>query len=394
MKSKEKQSSAILDTLYARGPQSRIDLSKLLGITPATVSDITQDLINDNLIFELGEDAEQNTAGRRKILLGICKDHSYYVGVELFSQSLALCITDNKNNLIDEIIYEYDRDNPISNEVIIESLSKFLDKHTSYNIKSIGIAIPGHYDLDIEHIVTNNPFWSRISLSKIRESFNIPIYYENNVNCMALSERLFGNSLDDPNFLYLHFRRGIFCTYFYHGEIYARNNFFVGEVGHMVVNPSGAQCECGKQGCLQTVISQTWLIHKAKTLYENSSKTFLHSLVTHKDEIGMDTLLTAYKMGDIAIIEMFRVAIDSLAIVINNMTISHDTYTIYIHSQVFNDEELSAKLLERIEQLEAGFMKNKNIQKIITPYSKQDGARSACALAIEQTLMPREKKDH
>lgn len=393
MKSKDKQSSAILDTLYARGPQSRIDLSKLLGITPATVSDITQDLINDNLIFELGEDEEQTTAGRRKILLGIVKGHSYYVGVELFSQSLALCLTDNKNNLIDQVIFEYDQDNPINNEIIIKELKIFLEKNVSYHIKSIGIAIPGHYDLEIEHIVTNNPFWSRISLSIIRDSFDIPIYYENNVNCMALSERLFGNTLDDPNFLYLHFRRGIFCTYFYHGQIYARNNFFVGEVGHMVVNPSGAQCECGKQGCLQTVISQTWLIQKAKTLYENSSKTFLHSLVSNKNELKMDTLMTAYKMGDIAIIEMFRVAIDSLAIVINNMTISHDTYTIYIHSQVFNDKELSTKLLDRIEQLEAGFMKNKNIKKIITPYSKQDGARAACALAIEQTLMPKEKRE-
>lgn len=388
MKIRDKQTSAILDTLYTRGPQSRIDISKLLNITPATVSEITQELINDEIIFELGEDAEQNTAGRRKILLGIVKNHSYYLGVELFSHSLALCLTDNYNNKIDEVIFEYKKDEPINNDSIVLEIANFIQLNRDYEVKTIGIAIPGHYNTDVENIVTNNPFWSRISLSFIRNSFEIPVFFENNVNCMAISQRLFGLEMDDPNFLYLHFRRGIFCSYFYRGEIYGRNNLFVGEVGHMVVNPNGALCECGKQGCLQTVISQTWLVKKAKALYENSTQTYLHGLVFNKDEISMSTLMTAYEMGDISIIEMFRVAIDSLAIVINNMTISHDTYTIYIHSEIFNNDDLNSKLLDRIEQLEAGFMKNKNIKKIITPYSKQDGAKAACAFAIEQTLMP------
>lgn len=392
MKSREKQTSLILDTLYTRGPQSRIDLSKLLGITPATVSDITQELIHNQVLFELGEDTEQNTAGRRKILLDVLPKHSYYVGLELFTHSLSLCLTDNLNTVISEVIYEFDKNNPLSTQVIIDKLSEFLNQNESYKVESISFALPGHYDDINEVILTNNPFWSRISLSDLNANFKLPIYYENNVNCMAIQERYFGNSNVDPNFIYLHFRRGIFCTYFYRGEIYARNNFHVGEVGHMVVNPNGEQCECGKKGCLQTSISQTWLIHKATLLYEASSHTYLHALVTSKEDINLETILAAYNLGDTAIIEMLRVAIDSLAIMINNLTVTLDTYTIYIHSQLFNDSNLSTLLLERIEHFDSGFNMNKNIKKIINPYSKQDGARSACALGIEQTLMPREKR--
>lgn len=390
MKIKEKQNSLIIDTLYTRGPQSRIDISKLLGITPATVSDITNQLIQDGLIFELGEDSDQNTAGRRKILLDIVDGHSYYLGVELFTHSLSLCISNNKNTIISELIHEFKKDKPLSTEKIIDYINDFLEENKSIKISSIGFAIPGHYNKDNENIITNNPFWSRISLTKLQDAFDLPVFFENNVNCMALSQRLFSDIKTDPNFLYLHFRKGIFCTYIYHSEIYARDNFYVGEIGHMVVNPDGALCECGKKGCLQTVISQTWLIERAQTLYENSTNTFLKSLVNNKDDISMDTLLVAYKMGDVAIIEMLRIAIDSLATVINNMTLTHDSNIIYIHSQIFNESNLSSNLLERIENLEAEYMASKDTKTIITHYSKMDGARSACAFAIEQSLMPKE----
>lgn len=61
----------ILDKIYAKGPISRIDISKETGITPATVSAITGSLIQEKLLYELGEDEEHTKVGRKKILLGI-----------------------------------------------------------------------------------------------------------------------------------------------------------------------------------------------------------------------------------------------------------------------------------------------------------------------------------
>ena len=73
----------ILDKIYAKGPISRIDISKETGITPATVSAITGSLIQEKLLYELGEDEEHTKVGRKKILLGIKKQHSYFIGCEL-----------------------------------------------------------------------------------------------------------------------------------------------------------------------------------------------------------------------------------------------------------------------------------------------------------------------
>lgn len=380
------QTARVMDTLYSKGPLSRIDLSKLLSITPATVSDITQHLIINGLIKEIGEDIDQNKVGRRKILLGILPDHSYYVGVELFEHTITLCLSDNRNTVIDQTTRELNKKTELSNTLIINTVQEFIEKNRDYQISAIGIALPGHYDLEVETIITNNPYWSRISLLELKSGFSIPVHFENNVNCMAINERLFGSRYDEPNFLYLHFRKGIFCTYVYQGEIYARNNFFVGEMGHMVVNPNGEQCECGKKGCLQTYISQTWLIKKARALYSNPETSYIHGLVNSKEEITMKTILQAYSLGDVAVLHMMRTAIDYLSIIINNVIVTLDTDIIYIHSELFDNDGLSNQLLERIEENDSEFIQRKQIDKKIMKYTKQHGAHSACALAIEQTI--------
>ncbi|MER2132984.1 MAG: MarR family transcriptional regulator [Carnobacterium inhibens] len=57
----------ILDTIYTKGPISRIDISKETGITPATVTEIARKLISDQLIHETGElSTELNKSGRKK----------------------------------------------------------------------------------------------------------------------------------------------------------------------------------------------------------------------------------------------------------------------------------------------------------------------------------------
>ena len=74
--------SIILDKIYSKGPISRIDIAKDTGITPATTSSITGELIKEGLIYELGEDEKDVKVGRRKILLEVKPQHSYSLGVK------------------------------------------------------------------------------------------------------------------------------------------------------------------------------------------------------------------------------------------------------------------------------------------------------------------------
>lgn len=386
-KAKTKQTALILDLLYSKGPLSRIDISKSLGITPATVSDLTQHLINDHLVCELGEDMDNTRVGRRKILLGLMSGHSYYLGVELFEHSFTLALSDNLNEILVEEAFTLAKTDPVRHDFLVQTMKQFIKQHDDYPITSIGIAIPGHYDGSSSHILTNNHAWCDFSLDYLKEHLDYPVFFENNVNAMAIRERLFGHDKTDANFLFLHFRRGIFCSYVYQGDLYARNNYFVGEIGHLVVNPFGEQCECGKVGCLQTYASQTWLLHKASLLLNSSANTYLKELVSTSNELSMDILLQAYHLGDSAVIQLLENAINFLAIALNNIIVTLDTDIIYLHGQLFDDEQLAALLLNKIREHDSEFISRQTIQKEIKPYSKLNGARAACALAISETLL-------
>ena len=87
MKSTKKQQllySTILNKIYTRHTISRIDIARETGITPATVSLITAEMLSDHLIQEVGEEIDlQDKVGRKKILLSIAPEHSYYIGAEI-----------------------------------------------------------------------------------------------------------------------------------------------------------------------------------------------------------------------------------------------------------------------------------------------------------------------
>ena len=89
----------VLEVLYNKSPISRIDIAKETGITPATISDITGQLIEEKLIHELGEESDSNKSGRKKILLTISNQHSFYMGIELSEKFFSFALCDNNGHL-------------------------------------------------------------------------------------------------------------------------------------------------------------------------------------------------------------------------------------------------------------------------------------------------------
>ena len=64
-----------------RTPMSRVQLSREVGLTKAAVTIITNELINEGIVFERGLEGRSNKRGRTSILLDIAADYGYSVGV-------------------------------------------------------------------------------------------------------------------------------------------------------------------------------------------------------------------------------------------------------------------------------------------------------------------------
>ncbi|MDU5107843.1 ROK family transcriptional regulator [Clostridium sp.] len=390
-KNQQKLRFKILDKIYSKGPISRIDISKETGITPATVSEITGNMIQENIIHELGEVVpEESKSGHKKILLGVSPEHSFYIGTELSPKYISFCLADNTGKIFKKNIISLDNSNfeeILSEDFYINELKKFINSCEDYNPKGIGIALPGHFDEVNKSIISNNLFWKNFNLKDLLDKIDLPICFENNVKCMTLAERLFTFNGTDDNFIFFHVGRGMFCSYMYNGELYAKDNFLVGEIGHIIVHPNGELCECGKRGCLQTYGSEAWIIKKSQILFDNSETTYLKQLVSERNKINIETILKAYKLGDEGIIKILHSAINYLSITINNLSMMIDSSKIIIHGELFNEDLLRNLLEELLNQNINLLSKNKKQDIIIKSYNNYNGALAASALCVSKLLI-------
>lgn len=173
--------TTILHKIYTRHEISRIDIARETGITPATVSLITADMLSERLIQEIGEEAEApETVGRKKILLAVAPSHSFYAGAEISEKFFFFVLTENTGVVFAQETVFHNPHTPMNAAFFTGHLSAFLDK-TNYaaEIRAIGIAIPGHYTKEHPHqIMTNNAYWQDFSLSDIAAHFQVPVFFQ------------------------------------------------------------------------------------------------------------------------------------------------------------------------------------------------------------------------
>lgn len=117
----------------------------------------------------------------------------------------------------------------------------------------------------------------------------------------------------------------MFCANVIDGELFLGNNYVAGEIGHTIVCEGGRRCECGKNGCLQTYSSEYHLLKNARMLYENSPRTLLRELAASPDEITIDTVTTAYSMGDSGITAFISEALKYLGVTVSNHRDCHES---------------------------------------------------------------------
>jgi glucokinase len=99
----------------------------------------------------------------------------------------------------------------------------------------------------------------------VRAAFDLPTEVSNDANAAALGEMLYGGAKGMKNFIVITLGTGLGSGLVANGQLLLGADGLAGELGHIVVQPDGRQCGCGKRGCLETYVSATGL---CRTLFE------------------------------------------------------------------------------------------------------------------------------
>ena len=372
---KIKNRNLILRLIYERGSISRQEISRLIGLTPATVTNITGELLEKGFITELSNFREKSSAGRKAVPLAINPTAGYVIGVDIRPKIVRMSISDLLGRLsnIESFPYNSNRDELI--ETLVEKLQVLTEDR---DILGIGIGVPGLVDSSSGEVkISPNLGWKNLNLSgPIEKSLRIPVTVENNVRVMALGERWFGKGKKSDNFILVYVSLGVGSGIVISGKIYKGINNSAGEIGHTVVSEDGELCNCGKKGCLETFAS-------ARAIVKNFKGTSLD------EDSDIDEIKSAIEKGDKRAIEIVNRAGHYLGVGISNLVNILDPEMIILAGRVIR---LGKTLLEPMrESLESRLFSTNKIRIEISELGKEIGLYGSSALALEKFFYQKEE---
>jgi len=242
---RKKNATTLLHLLLKEDGISRVELSRMTGLTKTTISAIIKEF-KDSGIVEESNQISTGKIGKSPIPLHIKADAIYTIGVHLSRQRVETLLMDAQMNIITSNTgEEYTRLGP---EGIIDSLFINIDKIMEYakkkeiDIGAIGIGVPG--PLDAQTGVVKQPpklkGWKDVPLGSIvQKEYGISVWIENDANVCALAEKWLGSGRNIHNFIYILINEGIGAGVIINDELYQGTFDFVGEIGHFLCYEQG-----------------------------------------------------------------------------------------------------------------------------------------------------------
>lgn len=137
---------------------------------------------------------------------------------------------------------------------------------TVKEIKSIGIGIPGIAELQTGNVIyCTNLSWYNVPIGEmIRKHFDKPVFIENDATVAALAESISGSTKGVPNSVFLTLGTGVGGGIIINHKVYSGSHGAGSEIGHMIVGENFYECNCGRNGCLETFVSATAMIRYAQ----------------------------------------------------------------------------------------------------------------------------------
>jgi predicted NBD/HSP70 family sugar kinase len=174
-------------------------------------------------------------------------------------------------------------------------------------VLGIGVGLSGIIDPSIgacrySHLLQ----WNNVELAgPLRRRMGLPVWVENDVNALAVAEKWAGDALMVNDFLTLSVGRGVGLGIVIDRSLYRGAQGASGEFGHMIVEPGGPKCECGRFGCLEALVG------------EGAIRRRIGERKGH--EVSRSELQTLVELGDDATIEVVESAGRKLGLAVANV---------------------------------------------------------------------------
>ena len=191
------------------------------------------------------------------------------IGVDLGGTAIKGALLDGDNNVIKSL--SVPTRGKEGRDAIFEALFSLIDPLMEEGVSLIGISSAGNIDPErgvCVYATDNLTGWTGADIrGTVERRYKIPCRADNDAVCALKGELTFYPNI--KNATMLTFGTGVGGASLVHGQILRGGNFDAARWGHLVIEPNGRACNCGKAGCAESYLSATALVKRGRESIPN-----------------------------------------------------------------------------------------------------------------------------
>ncbi len=355
---RETSRSQVVAVIRAAGQIARIDIAQATGVSPATVTAITAELIRAGLVEEVSPDSSQAAGrGRPRVALRVRGPAHILAGIKVSSATISTILIDFDGTTLSE------HESPLpearmSPEALTRQIVDTLREAAAEtgreigDLSGLGVGISGVVDVP-EGLVHWSPSLDRRNVAlrdQLEVALPMPVFLDNDANSVAKAEQLFGEGRGVRDFLVVTIEHGVGMGIVIDGQVYRGTRGCGAEFGHIKVHLDGALCRCGQRGCLEAYVADYALLREAAVTHPG--------LRGSTPEERLDALFGAARSGERTALSILERASRMFAMGLANLVNIFDPGLIIVsgermsHDFLYSDEVI-AMMKTQVLQVDA-----------------------------------------
>lgn len=274
---KRSNMSLIFEQIYMQRDISRPQIARNIGMSVMSTGRLADNLIEMGLIDE-GTASREAGPGRPPKTLRVAADRLLCAGAFIDRDGLSVGLLDPYGHPVarrQRNLAVGDTPPHQTLDTLADMLRSLQDEIPHSRWKPyLGVAAPGLICHNSGHVRFSSQLkWHDVHLKQYLEE-TMPgwtVVLDNDLKAWALAESWFGASKNYKNAVFLSVGSGIGAAAVVDNVIYRGRDNTAGEIGHVVIDPNGRLCDCGKIGCLQTKFADWAIIQDARTVKRDAT---------------------------------------------------------------------------------------------------------------------------
>ncbi len=313
----------VFEHVRAVGHAARADVTRALGVSAGSVTQLTSDLIAQGYLHETDDtprDRRETGRGRPSVALAVVPGAHRVIGIKLSDERHTAVLADFAGNILAEAMLPTP---PVRKTLdqIAEETAQLVARVLAEaglaldDVAAVGIGISGL----VEPINGSVP-WSPLLIGanlpvrdRLTQRIGRPVLVENDANMLTLSELWFGAGRATSDFAVVTIEHGVGMGLVVGNRLYRGTRGMGMEFGHTKVHLDGALCRCGQRGCLEAYLADYALAREAATALDRNSRNLA------SPQAMLETLFAEAKGGNLAARSIFRRAGRYLALGLSNV---------------------------------------------------------------------------